>query len=270
MTDRECVAFLQEVLPRMGLCWAGYRKVHKLVCKRLGRRLKELGLPALSGYRAFLQDAPSEWAVLEPLCHIPISRFYRDRGVFAGLERTVLPALAEAAQARRELACWSAGCASGEEPYTLALLWRLRLRQRFPAIALRILATDADAQLLDRARTGCYSPSSLKSLPPELLAAGLALRGRHLCIKDEFRVVEFLQQDLRQEMLPGVFDLILCRNSALTYFAAALQRQVMEELMGRLRPGGALVIGIHESLPEGLTGLEPWPGTRAVYRRRAT
>ncbi|MGW8183458.1 MAG: CheR family methyltransferase [Burkholderiales bacterium] len=268
MTDRECVAFLQAVLPRLGLRWAGYRKVHKLVCKRLGRRLKELGLPALSAYREFLEDNPSEWAVLEQLCHVPISRFCRDRGVFADLEGTVLPALAEAARARRELACWSAGCASGEEPYTLALLWRLRLRQRFPDIALRILATDADAQLLDRARTGCYSPSSLKSLPAELLAAAFVPQGRQLCIGEEFRFVEFLQQDLRQEMRPAVFDLILCRNSALTYFASALQGQVMAELVGRLRLGGALVIGIHESLPEGVTGLEPWPGTRAIYRRR--
>ncbi len=268
MTDTECVAFLQAVLPRLGLRWSGYRKVHKLVCKRLGRRLNELGLPGLSAYRQLLEDDSSEWAVLERLCHIPISRFYRDRGVFADLEGSVLPTLADAARPGRKLACWSACCASGEEPYTLALLWRLRLRQRFPDIALRILATDADAQLLERARTGCYSSSSLKALPPKLRAAAFVNRGRQWCIRDEFRVVEFLQQDLRREMPPGVFELILCRNSALTYFVPELQRTVMEQLATHLSPGGALVIGIHETLPRQLPGLEPWPGTRAIYRRR--
>jgi chemotaxis protein methyltransferase CheR len=266
MTDRECVAFLQAVLPQLGLRWPGFRKVHKLVCKRLARRLRELSLPGLAAYRELLDRDPSERAALDGLCRIPISRFYRDREVFGDLQEKVLPALAGAACERGQLACWSACCASGEEPYTLAVLWRLHLRERFPEIEPRIVATDIDAALLGRARAGCYGASSLKALPPALRTAAFRAEGKQLCIRPEFRMVEFLEQDVRKEAPRGVFDLILCRNAVLTYFAPHLQQQVMERLATRLRPGGALVIGVHESLPEALAGFEPWPGARAIFR----
>jgi len=269
MTDHDCVEFLHTVLPRLGLCWPGFRKVRGLVCKRLNRRLRELNVPDLRAYRGYLESHPDEWPVLDGCCRIPISRFYRDRGVFQHLEREVLPALGEdaAARERRTLACWSACCASGEEPYTLTVLWRLRLRRRFPRVRLRVVATDFDMQLLERARTGCYRASSLKALPPELLAEAFARRAAQYCIRDEFRTIEFLHQDIRQATPEGAFDLVFCRNAVLTYFAPALQRQVMDRVVARLRPGGALVIGIHEALPEGVTGLAPWPGARAIYRK---
>jgi len=269
VTDGDCVAFLQAVLPRLSLRWPGFRKVHKLLCKRLAKRLRELDLPDLAAYRGRLKRDVSEWAVLDRLCLIPISRFYRDREVFNDLEEKVLPALANAARDRRELACWSACCASGEEPYTLAILWRLRLQKTFPEVAARIIATDVDSHLLERARAGCYGASSLKALPPSLRPTAFSRRGTRSCIRPAFQVVDFVEQDIRKDMPPGAFDLILCRNSVLTYFAPPVQREVMERLVSRLRPGGALVVGVHESLPEGLAGLEPWPDTRAIFRKRS-
>ncbi|MBI4196171.1 MAG: methyltransferase domain-containing protein, partial [Betaproteobacteria bacterium] len=270
MTDTECVAFLQAALPQLGLHWPGFRKVRGLVCKRLNRRMRELGLPDLDAYRAHLENHAAEWPMLDGFCRIPISRFYRDRGVFESLELEVLPALAESAVARgrNELTCWSACCASGEEPYTLAVLWKLRLQYRFPQLGLRMVATDIDERVLERAREGCYATSSLKALPPELFSEAFERRGTRFCLRDAFRVVEFLQQDIRQAVPNGEFDLILCRNAVLTYFAPAGRRQVMERVVARLRPGGALVIGIHESLPEGLRGPAPWPGARAIYCKR--
>lgn len=271
IADIDCTRFLQAALPRLGLRWPGFRKVRRLVCKRVARRLRELDLPDLAAYRAVLESRPGEWAVLDGCCRIPISRFYRDRGIFEPLEREVLPGLCEAAVAagRNELACWSACCASGEEPYTLAILWRLRLQHRFPGLGLRILATDADAHLLERARTGCYRASSLKALPPALLTEAFTRRGEQHCIRDEHRVIEISRQDIRQAVPPGEFDLILCRNAVLTYFAPPLQQEVMERVVARLRPGGALVVGIHESLPEAIPGFTPWDGARAIYRKLA-
>jgi len=271
IADSDCTRFLQTALPRLGLQWAGFRKVRRLVCKRLGRRLSELSLPDLDSYRAYLESRPREWETVERFCRIPVSRFYRDRGVFQDLEREVLPTLAESAIAmgRPELACWSACCASGEEPYTLAIVWRLRLQCRFPGLGLRIVATDIDSHLLERARTACYRASSLKALPPDLLAEAFTRRGEQLCIPGEYPQLDFLKQDIRQTVPEGEFDLILCRNAVLTYFAPPLQREVMERVTGRLRAGGALVIGIHESLPDGLTGFMPWPGAPGIYRRRA-
>ncbi len=81
MADQACIAFLKWCLPELGLRWPGYRKVRRLVGKRLTRRLAELGLPDLDAYRALLLREPDEWARLDAMYRIPISRLYRDRDV---------------------------------------------------------------------------------------------------------------------------------------------------------------------------------------------
>ena len=97
MKNAECVDFLQWALPRLGMRWPGFRKVRRQVCKRIDRRLRELGLPDLAAYRIRLGQDSTEWKFLDGACRITISRFYRDRGVFDALGANVLPALARAA-----------------------------------------------------------------------------------------------------------------------------------------------------------------------------
>lgn len=269
MTDKDCIAFLQWALPRLERSWAGYRKVGGLVCKRLGRRLRSLGLADLAAYRSRLEAESQEWKELDSILGIPVSRFYRDRGVFASLESEVLPGLARAAlrEARTTIDCWSAGCASGEEPYTLSVVWHLRLQPAFPQLTMRIVATDMDATLLTRAERGCYLASSVKELAPDLVSRAFDTRDGELCLKPQFRDVTFMQQDLRDEMPDATFDLVLCRNVVLTYYAAPVQLQLMRRIADRLRPGGALVAGIHESLPPAISDFKPWPEARGVYVR---
>lgn len=267
MRDGECTAFLQWALPRLERDWAGYRKVRRLVCKRVAQRLKSLGLADLDAYRRRLVADAEEWRELDALCSIPVSRFYRDRRVFDTLESTVLPVLAEAAAPRGAIDAWSAGCASGEEPNTLALIWAVRLGPRFPRIGLRIVATDCDPGLIARARAGRYAPSSLKELPEDLRAAGLEELDGMWRIRDRYRGVDFQQQDLRERMPEGPFDLILCRNVVLTYYAPAVQQALMARIVERLRPGGALVIGAHESPPPTIRNVAAWPGARMIYRK---
>jgi chemotaxis protein methyltransferase CheR len=263
--DADCVAFLQWALPQLGLRWAGYRKVRRRACKRIGRRMRELGIAGVAAYRARLDADPAEWRALAALCPIPISRFYRDREVFDGLGAEVLPALARGAQ---RLECWSAGCASGEEPYTLAVQWRLQLAARFPGLAFRVLGTDIDARLLERARAGCYGAGSLEALPAAWREQAFEQRGRLWCLREQMRRdVEFARQDLLAALPEREFDLVLCRNLAFTYFDAAGARRALERIASRLRAGGALVIGLHEQLPAPAAGFEPWPGCRAVFRR---
>lgn len=269
MTDAECTAFLQWALPRLGRRWTGYRKVRGLACKRIARRLRSLALPGLDAYRRHFEAHPEEWRELDGLLAIPISRFYRDRLVFERLESQVLPALARAALAepRSLLDCWSAGCASGEEPYTLSVVWRLRLQPAFPRLGLRIVGTDADERLLERAQNACYSASSLKELAPDLAEQAFEPRDGERCLRPQFRDVTFLRQDLRAAMPDGLFDLVLCRNVLLTYYDSAVQAELIGRIAARLRPGGALVVGAHESLPGTFAGLAPWPDVRCVYRR---
>jgi chemotaxis protein methyltransferase CheR len=270
LTDAECIEFLQWALPRLGRRWPGYRKVRGLVAKRLGRRLRALGLADLAAYRQRLQAQPEEWTALDALLGIPISRFHRDRGVFDSIGSIVLPALARTAldAGRSVLDAWSAGCAGGEEPYTLALLWRWRVQPAFPALPLRIVATDCDAVLLERARLGCYEASSLKELPADLRAAAFEPQDGRWCVRAALRTVDFRRQDLRDEMPPGPFDLVLLRNVVATYYAADVQRAIIGRIADRMRPGAALVLGIHEALPEGVQGFAAWPAAGSSILRR--
>jgi chemotaxis protein methyltransferase CheR len=264
--DRACVEFLQWALPRLGLRWVGFRKVRRQVCRRVRRRAGALGLADLAAYRSYLDEHPEEWTVLDGLTPITISRFYRDREVWERLEREVLPALA--AQGDR-VRCWSAGCASGEEPYTLALLWNEALAPRFPGVEIEILATDVDPAVLDRAGRAAYSWSSLRELPDAWRDRGFVREGELYALRRSHRaLVTFARRDVRRAAAGGPFDLVLCRNVAFTYLASERQRAVLGHLCAALRPGGALVIGLHESLPEPAPQFEPW--ARAVFRKRAT
>jgi chemotaxis protein methyltransferase CheR len=247
------VRFLQWSLPQIGLRWSGFRRVRRTVCKRLARRLRELDLADLDAYRAVLLQSPEEWTRLDGMCRIPISRFARDRAVFEALADDLLPALASNARAvgRRRLTAWSAGCASGEEPYSLAIVWRLAVAPSVPDVALTILATDIDATMLARARRACYGPGSLRELRPEWRVEAFEMRDGEECLDDRFRRdVTLRPGDLRVEMPRGPFDVILCRNLAFTYFDPQLARRTLQGLHRRLRPGALLIVGAHEQLPD--------------------
>jgi chemotaxis protein methyltransferase CheR len=230
--------------------------------------MAELGLAGLTEYRSLLETDPEEWTRLDGLCRISISRFYRDQGVWQMLERGILPHLAERARTRGEgrLRMWSAGCASGEEPYTLALVFAFG--EALSNCPREILATDADPHLLQRARRACYPATSMRDVPERWRTAFEPFGDEH-CLLAKYRTpVHFLEQDIRREHPEGGFDLILCRNLVFTYFATALQGAIARRLVERLVPEGALVLGVHESLTESVPPLvqeRPW-----LYRKKAS
>jgi chemotaxis protein methyltransferase CheR len=270
MTDAECVSFLQWALPRMRMRWPGFRKVRGQVRKRLSRRLRELDLASLEDYRGYLAHHSEEWSALDACCRITISSFYRDRAVFDTLRDPVLPELARAARARGApvVRAWSAGCASGEEPYTLSLAWNLEASRHAPGCGFELVASDLDPVMLARARTGCYSPAALRALPAEWVASGFEQAGGALCLRAAFRhCVRIVEQDIREEMPSGGFDLVLCRNLVFTYFEAPLQVSLLERILERLAPSGALVLGAHEALPRGEWPLERAYGALPIFRQ---
>ncbi|MBI2295943.1 MAG: protein-glutamate O-methyltransferase CheR [Betaproteobacteria bacterium] len=270
MTDPECIHFLQWALPRLNLRWHGFRKVRNQVCRRVNRRMRELGLSRISDYRTRLEREAVEWSALEAMCPITISRFYRDRRVFEVLAGEVLPELATLAIVRGEsaLRAWSAGCASGEEAYTLKILWDMRIKPQFRGLDLRIIGTDVEPAVLERARAGLYRAGSVKELPSELLQGAFAPMGGAYRVRDEHRAnVAYERQDIRIAMPGGRFDLILCRNLVLTYFARSLQEEIVERIAGKLHPGGALVAGIREALPGPVAGLQAWHVRFRIYRK---
>jgi chemotaxis protein methyltransferase CheR len=272
MKDSDCIHFLQWALPRMKMRWQGFRKVRGQVCKRIQRRIAEIGLTNITDYRAYLHNNHEEWLLLNSLFRITISRFYRDRGVFDHLHRETLPLLAEMALARGDSAifCWSIGCASGEEAYTLKIIWERALRAQFTTLSLRIVATDSDVHMIERAQGGVYTKTSLKELHPDMLENAFIRSGELYTLRAELREgIEFIEQDIRTESPPGTFHVILCRNLVFTYFEEDLQKSILQQLIQQLLPGGFLVIGIHESLPSGIYNLEPCKQADRIYRKNS-
>lgn len=271
VSDTDCTAFLQWALPRLELRWPGFRKVRRQVCKRLRARTRDLGLDNYSAYQARLEADPSEWRNFDECCHITISRFFRDRGIFEVVRRLVLPDIAaRAKRERRDAQVWSAGCASGEEPYTLKILWDVEIAGAYPGVSLSIIASDVDKAMLARAHEGCFEPTSLRELQRSLIERAFDRVGARYCVKPQYREgIEFLDQDLRLEMPARLFDLILCRYVVFTYFAVPLQRKVLTNMLERLRPQGYLVIGTHEQLPGDVAELALLDGAPQVFRKSA-
>ncbi len=148
--------------------------------------------------------------------------------------------------------------------------WNLRLQPQHRQVNLHVVGTDADGFLLERARVGLFPRSSLKELPSEWLALAFDRDGTQHRLRDRYRDdVEFELRDIRRSMPEQTFDLIVCRNLVFTYFEEAHQQETLVRIAARLRPGGALFIGVHEQLPAGATGFSPWKGCRAVFRRES-
>jgi len=269
MKDQACICFLQWALPHLQMRWPGFRKVRGQVCKRLRKRLDELQLADLREYRAYLDNNPLEWHLLDAMCRITISRFYRDKGIFDSMVSRIFPELSEYVKSHggKKLSCWCTGAASGEEPYTLSLLWDLAGFKR-QGFELSILATEIDPQMINRARIGCYPASSVKELPPQFIDRAFIKKGRDFCLSDRFKQrVSFRQQDIRNTWPDAAFHLILCRNLVFTYFSHDLQEKIFREIYDRLLPGGFLVIGSHEKLYSAPPGLTGWIAGQPVFRK---
>jgi chemotaxis protein methyltransferase CheR len=250
MRDADCTTFLQWALPKLDLHWPGFRKVRHQVCKRVRRRINALGLNSFISYRERLEIDPHEWQILDQCCRVTMSRFFRDRGIFDCLRNSILPAVAERARSERRRAhCWSVGCASGEEPYSVRILWDAGVSGL--GVELAIVATDVDKQFLERAREGCYARTSLREVPPELLAQAFAQTGPRFCIRPQYRQgIIFVRQDLRSQAPAGPFDIVLCRNLAFTYFAPTLREKTLDIIAERLVANGFLVVGMHQQIDD--------------------
>ena len=272
MNDTDCVHFLQWALPHLRMRWPGFRKVRGQVCKRVQRRIDELGLPGADGYRDYLQASSDEWGVLDRACRVTISRFNRDRVVLDKVGSEVLPVLADAVlnTGKNALRAWSAGCAMGEEAYTLVLIWDQVGGRDYPRLDIHVTGSDIDELLLRRAARACYAYSSVKALPETWLKSAFGRHGDEYCLEPRLRKkAEFIRQDIRDRSTMDPFHIVFCRNLAFTYFENALQLEILDYLHGCLVHGGALVIGHHESLPAGFTGFEPWSTQKAIFRRVA-
>lgn len=210
--------------------------------RRIQSRAAAVGDRTLTGYLLRVRSDPGELDRLLDYMSVNVTGFFRDRTTFEAIRTQVLPALA---RLRRKVRALSAGCSTGQEPYSLAILMAEHLRG--PS-GFAVQATDIAGEALAAARRGWYGPEDVERLDRDLLAryfvpdgvgwrVGEALRGR----------VHFLRHDLLGDPFHGHFDIILCRN-VIIYMGAEARERVLEKLTAALAPGGFLVTGRSEVL----------------------
>jgi chemotaxis methyl-accepting protein methylase len=216
-------------------------------------RLKDPG-----EYLKRLRSDPSECDRLIETIDIKVSSFFRDPLVFEFLAHRVLPLIMERHRRghTRQIRVWSAGCAAGEEAYSVAILLAQALEDEDTHPLPYICATDISPEALDAAQTGRYRRESLETTQMGILDRFFRPTADGFEVIPEIRrIVHFSWDDLtsRHSFAPadsvfGSFDLVLCRN-VLIYFSLELQKRVQDKLYGPLNPGGYLVLGMSESLP---------------------
>lgn len=237
---------LAHVREHSGIDFSSYKL--PTILRRLQRRLAATRMDSLEAYIGYLADHPEEYQHLTSSFLINVTEFFRDPDLFAALRAEILPALIAHARAHSgSLRVWSAGCATGEEAYSLALLIADLLGDELESVNVRIFATDADADAIAFARRGVYPAAALAALPDELVArAFIRVDGAYEIIPRVRNLVIFGQHDLGQRAPFPHIDLVLCRN-VLIYFTAELQQRALQLFAFALRDGGYLALGKAET-----------------------
>ena len=245
-SDPDLARLLARLRERHGIDFGAYKT--PTIARRLRRRVAAAGSATLSDYLGYLDEHPEEEQRLVADFLIKVTRFFRDPALFAHLRETILPELADNAHADgRELRLWSAGCATGEEAYSLALIVAETLNNSAGALPVRIFATDLDETALAFARRGIYPASALQDVPPALVDRYFIERDGAFEVSKLVRsLIIFGNHDLAQRPPFPHTDLILCRN-VLIYFTNELQRRALEIFAYSLRDDGVLVLGKSET-----------------------
>ncbi len=227
-----------------------------LIENRLASRLRELNLKSYNEYYNFLRFDPNKRAELSRLFEVVTTNetsFYRNPPQLQVFQDVVLKNITDGLrkEGRKKLRIWSAGCSTGEEPYTLAIILHELLRQEVPAWDIKITANDLSEAVLTSARQGVYSEYALRTTPKEIIAKYFIKDGVNYKIDPKLKhLVSFGQINLNDKMQLARVErshIVFCRN-VIIYFDDDMKRRVIGAFYDNLLPGGALLIGHSESL----------------------
>ncbi|MEE8409362.1 MAG: protein-glutamate O-methyltransferase CheR, partial [Myxococcota bacterium] len=275
ITETDLDTIVETVRNGGGVDLSGYRRGG--VRRRVAARMAKMGFDDASTYAEHLRTNASERTGLIDAVAINVSGFFRDSLVYELIADRLLPEIVERKRSTsRELRIWSAGCAAGEEPYTVAILVDLALEQQEGSWRSYIFATDIDGEALAQAHRGEYGRESLSETKLGIVERYFDDRGGRYVLDPRIRAkVLFSHDDLTHPEISapvdsvfGDFDLVLCRN-VLIYLARGLQEATLGKLVRSLAPGGYLVLGMAEELDQGSQSLVTVVDGRArVYQRR--
>ncbi len=212
----------------------------KYLIRRIHVRMRRLDLETYREYAEFMKKNPSEINQLQDSLSINVTRFFRDKEMYDVLQKIVLPDVFRTTEGKIKI--WSAGCAVGAEPYSIAMIidqcFDLRDKRR-----VEILATDISYELLSKAKTGLYYKELLQETPPTETQKYFQKRGENYQISQILKqYIDFQAHDLRNPPPSSGFDLILCRN-VLIYFSQEQTEKLFERMHKALKPNGYLILG---------------------------
>ena len=219
----------------------------KCLRRRLGVRMRARGLDSFGDYARLLDEDSAEYDRLIDALTINVTKFFRNPDLWDALRAEVIPALFEKPGTVR---VWSAGCASGEEAYSVSILmheWSEAVGREAEMGRVEIVGTDIDRRSLATAADAVFPPLSFEDTPPEVRARWFSETPPYnldACVRS---LVRFKRSDLMAEIPPGPFRMILCRN-VLIYFDRVAQERLFESFYDALEPGGYLVLGRVETL----------------------
>jgi len=254
--------FLKAVLPEMGYRWRRFDR--RNIRRRVRLRMESLRIYELDRYADLVSSDPGEREVLGALLRLTITRFFRNRELWSKLGE-LFATMTDSLSLDEELKIWSAGCAGGEEPISMAMLLDdLGGSGRFDH-PWTILGTDTDPASLKRSRKANYKWGALREIPRHILDRWFTEDKGLWHLDDGIRpLVTFREHDLLTEEPPGQFHVVFLRNSILTYNTEEIQRKVLDRIHKCLQEPGYLVIGRTENLPEG-TGFEEI--SKCIYKK---
>lgn len=238
----------KRILQDTGLDCSKYKDPY--LQRRFNVRMRSTGHQTYESYRQHLIKNPSEYEVLLSEITINVTQFFRDEPVFKALREEVLPMVIYQKVMENDptIRVWSAGCSSGEEPYSVAMMLHDLLGDSFHQFKVEVLASDIDEDVLAAAEVGEYLPRQVTNVPKELLAAYFTCQDGSYRIKDEIkRMVRLKRIDLFSETAGSGFDMVLCRNVVI-YFNREMQERLYLRFLSSLRPGGYFVMGNTETL----------------------
>jgi two-component system CheB/CheR fusion protein len=248
-----------------GFDYAGYRR--PTLMRRFQKRMEAVHAESWGDYRTYLETHPEEFSDLFNTILINVTGFFRDRETWDVVASDVIPRLLESRDDDSTIRVWSAGCASGEEPYSVAMLLAEALGEGAFRRRVKIYATDIDEESLTEAREAVYPAKAVQAVPPRLReryfvdanhGGGLAFR------TDLRRCVIFGRNDLHHDPPISRVDLLLSRNT-LMYFAADVQARILANFYFALNRGGFLVVGKAEALQSGRRFFVPHDLKRRVF-----
>jgi len=254
------------LLERTGRDFSWYRR--PMLRRRLRRRIGLRGLANVGEYVALLRSSPEELQCLLKDFLISVTEFFRQPDAWQALEEQVLPrVIDECIASASPVRVWTAGCATGEESYSIAMLLQEQITSRGADIPIQVFGSDIDVDALDVARAGSYPESIAGAMPLHRLARFFEMHGDRYVVRKALREnVLFAPQDLVRDPSFSKLDLIICRN-VLIYLEPAQQSRILEVFHFALKPGGVLFLGKSESLGPQADLFEALSRPYRIFRR---